>query len=188
VISELTSNKRIGYVGLDNWKVGRTAAWAIANICKRPGEVGIIVGSHRYRCQDLNEMGFRSYFREHAAEFTLLEARTSLEDARYGAEVTRELLARHPELIGLYVAGGGISGVIAVLRDNSAQYRVVVVGHELTPKTREGLIDGSLTLVISHPVSSMASVLIEAMAQATIGIGAAPVHVLPFELHTVENI
>ena len=33
LISDLTAQSRAGYIGLDNWKVGRTAAWAIANIC-----------------------------------------------------------------------------------------------------------------------------------------------------------
>jgi LacI family transcriptional regulator len=146
LISELTATSPTGYVGLDNWKVGRTAAWAVANICKRPGKVGIFIGSHRYRCQDLNEMGFRSHFREHAPEFTVLEALTSLEDSRYAAEMTRELLARNPDLVGLYVAGGGVSGVMSALREDDAFRRIVAVGHELTPKTREGLIDGVLKL------------------------------------------
>jgi LacI family transcriptional regulator len=60
-------------------------------LSKRAGKVGTIVDSHRYRCQDLNEIGFRSFFREHAPEFTILEAVTSLEDDPYAAEITRDL-------------------------------------------------------------------------------------------------
>ena len=187
LISELTAADRIGYVGLDNWKVGRTAAWAIAQIAKRAGEVGIIVGSHRYRCQELNEMGFRSYFREHAPDFTLLEARTSLEDARYGAEATRDLLARHPDLVGLYIAGGGVSGVMEALREN-VRARIVAVGHDLTPRTREGLIDGTLELTLSHPLPALGKALVGAMAQSALGASAPASLVLPFELHTAENL
>ena len=80
LISELTSACGTGYIGLDNWRVGRTAAWAIAGLCKRPGKVGILVGNHRYRCQELNESGFRSYCREHGSEFTLLEPLQTYED------------------------------------------------------------------------------------------------------------
>jgi LacI family transcriptional regulator len=47
-------------------------------------------------CQELNKMGFRSYFREHAPQFMLLEAKASLEDERYAGEVTRELLLSRP--------------------------------------------------------------------------------------------
>ena len=50
VISDLTAPARAGYVGLDNWKVGATAGWAMAKLCKRPGKVAIFVGNHRYLC------------------------------------------------------------------------------------------------------------------------------------------
>src|SRR5690349_3894408 len=45
LVSDLSAPNRAGYVGLDNWKVGRTAAWAIANLRRRPGNVAIFVGS-----------------------------------------------------------------------------------------------------------------------------------------------
>src|SRR5690242_4971317 len=86
LVSDLSAPNRAGYVGLDNWKVGRTAAWAIANLRRRPGNVAIFVGSHRYRCQEACEMGARSCFREHCPDLHLLEPRTSLEDDRYAHE------------------------------------------------------------------------------------------------------
>jgi ABC-type sugar transport system substrate-binding protein len=64
LISQLSAAGQVNYVGLDNWKVGRTAAWAFEHICKSPGKLAILVGNHRYRCQETNESGFRSYFRE----------------------------------------------------------------------------------------------------------------------------
>ena len=189
LISELTAKVPPGYAGLDNFKVGRTAAWAIANICKAPGKVGIIVGSHRFRCQDINEMGFRSYFREHAPDFTLLEPLTSLEDARYAAEITRDLLARVPELAGLYVAGGGMSGVLAALRERGRLGECITIGHDLTAATRCGLIDGTLKLAIAHPVHELARSVVEAMALATTSKAHSPVasRILPFNLYTAEN-
>ncbi|HSA81148.1 MAG TPA: LacI family DNA-binding transcriptional regulator [Geminicoccaceae bacterium] len=109
LISDLTASGRAGYIGLDNRKVGRTAAWTMANFCKHPGEIGIFVGSHRFLCQELCEMSFRYYFRENAPEFRLLEPLTSLEDARLAHESTLDFLKRKPDLVGIYVAGGGAS-------------------------------------------------------------------------------
>ena len=77
--------------GLDNWKVGRTAAWAIARLCTKPGRIGILVGNPRYRCQEMNESGFRSYFRECAPDFTLLEPISTFEDKAIAREVTEPL-------------------------------------------------------------------------------------------------
>jgi len=189
LISELTAPVPVGYAGLDNYKVGRTAAWAIANLCKRPGKVGIIVGTHRFRCQDLNEMGFRSYFREHAPDFALLEPAASLEDARYAAEITGDLLARAPDLVGLYVAGGGISGVVRTLRETDAGKRIVTIGHDLTPHTQTGLVDGVIKLLIAHPLKALSRALTDAMAQATLKGGQPlPSLILPFEIHTPENV
>ncbi len=44
VISDLTAPARAGYVGLDNWKVGASAGWAMAKLCKRPGKIAVFVG------------------------------------------------------------------------------------------------------------------------------------------------
>ncbi|TGQ29448.1 hypothetical protein [Mesorhizobium sp. M00.F.Ca.ET.216.01.1.1] len=46
LISELTAQTRIGYVGLDK-RVGRTAARAISGLCRKPGKVRILVGSRQ---------------------------------------------------------------------------------------------------------------------------------------------
>ena len=70
VISDVTAPSRAGCVGLDNWKVGATAAWAMAKLCKRPGKIAVFVGNHRYLCQDMCEIRFRSYFRERATYLT----------------------------------------------------------------------------------------------------------------------
>lgn len=191
-ISDLTAQARAGYVGLDNWKVGRTAAWAVSNLCRIPGKVGIFVGSHRYLCQDVCEASFRSYFRENAPEFQLLEPLTSLEDPRYAHENTLDLLKRNPDLVGLYVAGGGVEGVIRGLRDQGEAVfrRIVTIGHEITDDTRSALIDGVLKLVLSHPVKALADAMVEAMIRAT-DTGsrdlAAPGSV-PFDIYTAENL
>lgn len=190
LISDLSAAGRAGYIGLDNLQVGRTAGWAIAGLCKRPGPVGIIVGSHRYRCQEANEMGFRAYFREHAPDFHLLEPRTSLEDARYAYESTLDLLKQYPELVGLFVAGGGVEGVLRALREEETADRVVAVGLDLTDVTRSGLIDGVLKVVLSHPLATLATKAVAAMAHAVERGEHEPVRqiLVPFDVYTSENL
>ena len=197
LISDLTAQARAGYVGLDNWKVGRTAAWAVASLCCAPGRVAVIVGSHRFLCQDVSESGFRSYFREHAAGFTVMEPLTSLEETRFAYENTLDLLRRTPDLVGLYVTGGGSEGVLQALRDEGAARRIVTIGRELTPENRSGLIDGSLRMVLSHSLDTLARVTVDALAKAT---GASRGHgattksepfqqiLLPIDLATPESL
>lgn len=191
LVSDLTARGRAGYVGLDNRKVGRTAAWTVARLCRAPGKVAIVVGSHRYLCQELREISFRAYFREHAPEFRLLEPLASLEDPGLAHEATLDLLRRDPDLVGLYVAGGGIEGVIEALREDASAERIVTVCHDLTDPTRAGLIDGIVDLVISHPLGALAERAVAAMAHA-VGGGTPPDGsneiLLPFDISTSENV
>jgi LacI family transcriptional regulator len=190
LISQLASTGQVSYVGLDNWKVGRTSAWAIAHICKAPGKIGILIGNHRYRCQEMNESGFRSYFREYAPDFTLLEPRSTFESSTVAQEMTERLIADHGDLAGLYVAGGGITGALSALRGSGRAGKIVVVGYELMNSTREALLDGTLTVVISHPLASLASEAIAGMTAAINDKGESRnrTRVLPFEIYTKENI
>lgn len=188
VISELTAACGTGYIGLDNWKVGRTAGWAIAGLCKRPGRVGIVVGNHRYRCQELNESGFRSYCREHAPDFVLLEPVQTFEDNAVAREVTEQLLRRETDLVALYVSGGGMPGVLEALRQSGRAGSLVTVGYEITENTRMGLIDGLISMVFAHPIQRLATEAIGQMLK-DMTEGLAPTkRALSFEIYGPENI
>ncbi|MBL4928465.1 LacI family DNA-binding transcriptional regulator [Fuscibacter oryzae] len=188
LISQISISGQISYIGLDNWKVGRTSAWTFANICKVPGKIGILMGNPRYRNQEMNEAGFRSYFREHAPNFTLLEPISTFESAAVAQEMTEKLLADHPDLAGLYISGGGISGALAALRASGRMGSIVVVGYDLTDVTRAALLDGAMTLVISHPLARLAREAIDGMVRACNTPGSNQTSIAPFEIHTRENI
>ncbi|MBN8630470.1 MAG: LacI family DNA-binding transcriptional regulator [Rhodobacterales bacterium] len=188
LISELTATAATGYIGLDNWRVGRTAGWAVASLCRTPGRVGIVVGNHRYRCQELNESGFRSYCREHAPDFTLLEPIQTFEDIAIARDVTEQLLRREPDLVALYVAGGGMPGALEALRASGRAQSIVTLGNDLTEHTRGGLIDHVLSMVVAHPVQRLASEAI-AHIQRELAASTAPTkRLLGFDIYVPENI
>jgi LacI family transcriptional regulator len=191
LVSDLTAEVRAGYVGLDNRTVGRTAGWFVSNLAERPGKVAVFVGSHRYQCQESCETGFRAYLRERAPSFELLEPLATLESERFAYEGTLDLLKRAPELVGLYVAGGGVEGVMRALDEAGASRHVTAVGHDLTDCTRAGLIGGSLQVVLSHPLKLLAERTVDLMARLTGAPerreGFAQV-IVPFEIFTPENV
>lgn len=188
LISQISVTGQMSYVGLDNWKVGRTSAWAFANICKAPGKIGILMGNPRYRNQEMNETGFRSYFRESAPDFVLLEPLSTFESAAVAQEMTEKLLADHPDLVGLYISGGGISGALAALRASGRAGSMVVVGYDLMDVTRAALLDGAMTLVISHPLDRLAREAIDGMIRACATPGSNQTSIVPFEIFTRENL
>jgi LacI family transcriptional regulator len=192
LLSDLSAPARAGYVGVDPRKAGRTAAWAISRLARRDGEVGVFVGSHRYLGQETCEIAFRSYLREHAPQFRVLDTRVNLEDERLALEATQELLARHADLVGLYAAGGGVPGIVRALREHDRH--VVTVCNELTSDRRHALIDGVIDLVIGTPLPRVAETAVAMMLRAlellATGAGAmtASPFPQPFDLYTPENV
>jgi LacI family transcriptional regulator len=190
LLSDFATGIRSGYVGVDNRKVGRVAAWTIARTAKKPGKVAIFVGSHRFLGHDLREIGFRTYFREHAPEFHLLDTLVNLDDRRYTYEAIQELMVRHKELVGFYVAGGGMEGAVDALREVASQPGLVVVLNELTPMSRAALADQLIAMTISTPLPLLCEKLVELMARAVSQKDTdLPGQLfLPLEMHISENI
>ncbi|NRP21051.1 HTH-type transcriptional regulator MalR [Ensifer adhaerens] len=190
LLSDFAAGVREGYVGLNNHKVGRTAAWMIAKAAKRPGKVAAFVGSHRFLGHELREIGFRSYFREHAPDFEVLDTMVNLDTAEITHEATLNLLQRHPDLIGFYVCGGGMEGAISAIREEKLEGKLIAVVNELTPESRAALADDVVTLAISTPTAALARETISLMIQAIDKgpTGAPGQTFLPFDLFTPENI
>ena len=190
ILTELGAEAAAPYVGRDNRKEGRTAAWIIAKAAQRPGKVGIIVGSHRFLCQETAEISFRAYLRENAPEFTPLEPLVNLEEPRIAYAATQDLIATHSDLVGLYICGGGKEGVIAGARDEPRSKGLAIVCNELTAEARAGLIDGVLTAVISTPTALLAERAAASMAaalEAPQDAVPSPIYV-PFEIYLPTNI
>ena len=118
LLSDFAAGVREGYVGREQPQ-GRAHRGLDDRPARRarPGKVAVFVGSHRFHGQELREIGFRAYFRENAPEFEVLETLVNLETRQITHEATLSLLQRHPDLVGLYVAGGGMEGAIAALRE-----------------------------------------------------------------------
>jgi LacI family transcriptional regulator len=189
LIADLSTPLRAGYVGLDNRRVGRTAAWFITHLAREPGKIAIMIGSHRIQCQELCEMSFRSFVREHAPEFEVMESLVTLESSRYAEEYMLDLLQRQPDLVGFYVDGSGVEGVLQALRSIRVKPPLIGVGHELTAVTRAGLLEGHLHAVLSNPLPQLASQLVAQMADALVNPTAGVRQVMvPFDTHTPESV
>lgn len=189
LLSDFAPAARQGYVGVHNTKVGRTAAWVIANCAERPGKVALFVGNHRFHGHELREIGFRAFFREEAPEFTVLDTVVNFEAREITHHALLDLAARHSDLVGAYVAGGGMEGAVSALKALEPERRPVMVCNEITPDSRQALAEKLLTAVIATPLERLCRELLPLMARAAKGEAAGPSQVfLPFEVHLPESV
>lgn len=169
LLNDFGRDAHMGYFGLDNLRVGRIAGWMMAQRVQQGGRVAVFVGGNRWHGHALRETGFRSALREHAANVEVLDALVNLETRRVTYEVTLGLLNTHPDLRGLYVAGGGMEGAIAALREARPASKVALIINELTNESRAALHDRYAMMVIATPVDVLATSLVSAMAHAASG-------------------
>jgi LacI family transcriptional regulator len=190
LLSDVAAGQRSAYIGVHNSKVGRTAAWMIANSAAGPGKVALIVGSHRFHGHEAREMGFRAFFREQAPDFAVLDTLVNFEDPTLTRDALVELLERHPDTVGFYVAGGGMEGAISVMRDIAADRRPVMVCNELTEVSSAALADGAVTMVINTPSAAISRAVVRLMAETLqpSAKGRIADAFLPFEIYLPESV
>jgi len=189
LLTDLTTPARAASVSVDRRRSGRTAAWAITRLARRPGTIGILIGSHRYLSQEVSEIACRSYVREYAPDFRVLEPVVVLDDPRIAHEAVADMLASNPDLVGIYSAGGGGDGVALAVREENAGRRVIVVCNELTPTARSALGDGTIDLVLGTPIAALAAKAVAVLEGAIAGrVSGGTQYLLPADLHISESI
>jgi LacI family transcriptional regulator len=190
LLNDFAQGVRQSYVGLNNLRMGRIAAHMISTAVHRPGKTAVFVGGYRWHGHELRETGFRSYFREYAPQFTVLDTLVNLETRQLTYEATLDLLSRHPDLRGIYCAGGGMEGAIAAIREARAPGDVALVVNEITPESRTALVDRYVAMVIATPLERLCRDLVGLMVSA-VQNGPTPVpgqHFLRPDLYLPESV
>ncbi len=165
LVSDVPGSKRVHYAGIDNTSAGRTAASLMGKFLGgRRGEVGLIAGSLALRDHIERQFGFEQIMTHEYPQLSILPVREGRDDWQRVEEVTAQLLKEHPNLIGLYNAGGGTRGIITALEKAHRDKDVVFIAHELTDHARKALIKGTVDAIINqdagHEVRSAVRVLL----------------------------
>ena len=163
VMSGIEHPELIGFIGINNRAAGRTAGYLMGRLTRRAGAVIVVTGGELYRGHEDREMGFRACLRQdfpHIAEAIVCNGR---DDAQGNFEEVSKALAARDDVIGIYNVGGGNQGVARALREADAANDVVFVGHHLTSRTREYLLDGTMDIAIHVNVRLVAEQTVEAL-------------------------
>lgn len=164
-ITDQSSPERAAYVGADNWKLGRTAAWLISEMTHTRGRVAVFIGNHRYQCQDIADASLRSYIREHAPHLIVEDSRPTQEEGDEAYRMVSELLKSADDLVGILLVGGGISGILRALREVRPERRqgIRFICRDIGPETRKGLSEGLITAALCHPLEATSALLVQTM-------------------------
>jgi LacI family transcriptional regulator len=173
LVSDVPGSARAHFVGIDNSAAGRTAATLMGSyIGQRNGAIGIIAGSLALRDHNERHFGFMQVMHQEYPKLKLLPVSEGRDTAARNEQLVNDMLARSPDLIGIYNVGVGTEGIITALEASNRQKDIVFITHELYAATRKGLVDGTIDAVIAqdpgHEIRSAMRVLIAKCDRAPI--------------------
>ena len=187
LMSDLDGSRIINFVGMDNRAAGRTAGLLLGRLVRGPGRVAVLWGGQLYRSHEEREIGFRSLIRAEFPELEILDLVSGGDHAAKNYHRICSVLDNFPDLIGIYNVGGGNRGVVKALKENDRADAVTLIGHNLTPTTRDYLIDGSMDAIIHQDMDLAANMAIQTLLDHAAG---RPAHAprLPIEIILRENM
>lgn len=154
LISDLPSTGRRHFVGIDNVAAGRTAGRLMGRFLNRvSGRICAVSGSMMSRDHVERRLGFDQVI---GGDYPLLDPLPSLEgrdDPEVVYDLTLNAFRNARNIVGIYCFGGGVSGILRALDEIGVDGDLVAIAHELTPSTRDALVDGRLDAVITQDVS-----------------------------------
>ncbi len=151
MISDIPTSPRLAYVGIDHYSAGRTAAFFMARMARRPGSVLVLCHSFDYRAHAERVSGFRDGLRDHAADMSILDVIEGQDRQTQSEALVLNRIQTAPEQIaGLYNTGGANRAVARALDQVEWTERPVFIGHELSIHTARMLSTGVMTLTIDQ--------------------------------------
>ena len=133
--------------------------------------------------------GFRQVV---TAEFPGIEIIGPIEGHDEHAETAAQvsvLLARHPDLAGLYNLGAGNAGLVSALTASGRAGAIRVIAHELSAPTRQGLLSGVIDVAIDqNPDGEIRAAIAAARSLALGGSSAVPADPIEIGIFLRDNL
>lgn len=157
MMSDLPATDRDHFVGIDSRAAGRTAAVLMGRFLGAgPAQVLVLAPSMLLRDAIERRRGFDEVMQ---AQFPQIEVLQTLETHGRGdttAQVLAEARRHAAALRGIYLLGSGHRALQAAMAAQGLRGRLTVVGHELTPFTRDLLERGDMAAVVTQNLGHLA--------------------------------
>ncbi|MDR1486710.1 MAG: LacI family DNA-binding transcriptional regulator [Deltaproteobacteria bacterium] len=168
VVSDLPSSARSYFVGIDNIAAGRVAGRLLGRFTlASPGNLAVVMASLSLRDHVERHLGCAQVVQAEFPHLTLLpplEGRDNPEDT---FTIVNTLLSgpNGKNVKAIYSSGAANQGLIEALVKNERQKDIVTISHELTPRSRRALLDGTFDAILSQDAEREASQAVTLLRQ-----------------------
>ena len=156
LVSDLPNADRDYFVGINNVAAGRTAALLMGHFLKEPGEILAITNSIQSRDSLDRRLGFDQVMTSDFPDLEVLPSVESFDDPVRMEAVIQQVILNRPKIAGVYSMGLDNRPLICALRRTGRLAEIIVIAHEVTPTTRQALLDDEIAAVITQNVGHLA--------------------------------
>jgi LacI family transcriptional regulator len=150
LVTDLTTTKRIAYVGLDNASAGHTAAYLIAKTVG--GSDGTVLTSRsqdQFLGEEEREVAFKATLNRLCPNLRVIDASGGSGVHFETSRIMKSTVAGLDQIRAVYSMGGGNTAILNALEQNGS-LPDVFVAHDLDHDNRQLIEDGRLSYVLHH--------------------------------------
>jgi LacI family transcriptional regulator len=144
MVTDVQRSRRICFVGQENRQSGRVAGGLMGLLLPQGGKISCVVGSKQFLGHMERLNSFRERYGQSHDPRDIVAVVENFDSSKLSERLIVELLERHPDLGGIFVAGGGVKGVCEGVRAGGLAGKVKMVTFDLVQSQqfcREGIID-----------------------------------------------
>ena len=150
LVTDLTTTKRIAYVGLDNQSAGRTAAYLIAkSIGEGAGTVLTSKSNSLFLGEEEREVAFKVTLSHLCPKLCIVDANGGSGVHFETARIIQSVVEGLDKVRAVYSMGGGNKTILEVLKQNALRPDIFVA-HDLDNDNRTLIEQGNLSFVLHH--------------------------------------
>ena len=183
--SDIGEVDRLAYIGIDNRAAGRTSGFLMGRFCRGPGKLAVVWGGQLYRSHEEREIGFRAVLRQEHPALQVIEMVNGNDDPDINFACVSELIAKHPDLLGVYCVGGGQSAVASAIETAGLAHKLVMIGHNFNDETKPFLLSGTIDAIIHQDMTRIADAALNCLVDFKRSPSSAGI---PIEIITRENV
>uniref|UniRef100_UPI002490283E LacI family DNA-binding transcriptional regulator n=1 Tax=Litoreibacter halocynthiae TaxID=1242689 RepID=UPI002490283E len=150
LVTDLTTTKRLAYVGLDNQSAGRTTAYLISKtVGDSEGTVLTSRSNDRFLGEEEREVAFKATLTRLCPNLRIIDASGGSGVYFETSRITQSIVAGLDQIRAVYSMGGGNLAILNALEQNGS-LPDVYVAHDLDHDNRRLIEDGRLSFVLHH--------------------------------------
>jgi LacI family transcriptional regulator len=183
--SDIGEVDRLAYIGIDNRAAGRTSGFLMGRFCRGPGKLAVVWGGQLYRSHEEREIGFRAVLRQEYPALQIIEMVNGNDDSDINFACVSELIAKHPDLLGVYCVGGGQAAVASAIEAAGLAHKLVMIGHNFNDETKPFLLSGTIDAIIHQDMTRIADAALNSLTGLKSSASSTGI---PVEIITRENV